>query len=183
VYLLHLDPAYKHARHYVGWTSNLDSRLEAHRAGRGARLLEAVKEAGGSFHLARTWPGSRSLERAIKDRKNAPKLCPDCSPQPEPGARGRSAVPSIRQEAGWVMAADVVPEPGRDAQSLNPWPGRAAGPDVYADLLPVADQLISGWRAQLGLPGPDPTAAAEPELELEPLVRPLDPSPTSVPRP
>jgi hypothetical protein len=91
VYLLHLDPPFKHARHYTGWTANLEERLEAHRSGRGARLMEVVKDAGGSFRVARTWPGSRDLERAIKNRKEAPKLCPVCSASPRPLARGRSA--------------------------------------------------------------------------------------------
>ena len=170
VYLLHLDPAYKHARHYVGWTSNLDERLEAHRAGRGARLLEAVKEAGGSFHLARTWPGSRSLERAIKDRKEAPKLCPDCSPSPKPLARGRSASASRAAEPAPEAAADVVPDPGPEAGLLNPWPGRAADPNLYDDLLPVTDRLITGWRAQLDMPSPESAPDAELELEALPAV-------------
>jgi predicted GIY-YIG superfamily endonuclease len=91
VYLLHLDPPLKHARHYTGWTSNLDERLEAHRTGRGARLMEVVKEAGGTFRLARTWDGPRDLERAIKNHHNAPRLCPVCSPCPRPLSRGRSA--------------------------------------------------------------------------------------------
>jgi predicted GIY-YIG superfamily endonuclease len=95
VYLLHLDPPVKHARHYTGWTSNLEERLEAHRSGRGARLMEVVKEAGGTFRVARTWPGSRDLERAIKDRKEAPKLCPECTASPRPLATGRSAAPAI----------------------------------------------------------------------------------------
>lgn len=99
VYLLHLDPPVKHARHYTGWTSDLDQRLEAHRAGRGARLMEVVKQAGGTFQLARTWPGSRTLERAIKNRKEAPKLCPVCSARPRPLARGRSAVPVTQPSA------------------------------------------------------------------------------------
>ena len=90
VYLLHLDPPYRHARHYLGWTRDLAARLEAHRAGQGARLMEVVKQAGGSFHLARTWPGGRDRERAIKDRHEAPKLCPECSPSPRPVQAGRS---------------------------------------------------------------------------------------------
>lgn len=90
VYLLHLNPPYRHARHYLGWTQDLAARLEAHRAGTGARLMEVVKQAGGSFSLARTWPGDRNRERAIKDRHEAPKLCPTCSPHPKPVEAGRA---------------------------------------------------------------------------------------------
>jgi predicted GIY-YIG superfamily endonuclease len=92
VYLIHLDAAYKHARHYIGWTADLDTRLEAHRNGRGARLMEVITDAGITWRLARTWPGGRDRERAIKDRHNAPRLCPVCSPQPQPVKTGRSSV-------------------------------------------------------------------------------------------
>ena len=39
-YLLHFDPPYKHARHYVGYTEHLDVRVEQHRNGTGANLLD-----------------------------------------------------------------------------------------------------------------------------------------------
>jgi hypothetical protein len=86
VYLLHLDPAYKHARHYTGYAEpgNLQGRLAAHAAGTGARLMQVIKEAGGSFRLARTWPGGRTRERALKSRHDAPRLCPICTDHPRP---------------------------------------------------------------------------------------------------
>ena len=36
VYLLHFERSYRHARHYIGFTQNLEQRLEEHRAGRGS---------------------------------------------------------------------------------------------------------------------------------------------------
>jgi hypothetical protein len=86
VYILHLDPPYKHARHYTGYAEpgNLRARLAAHAAGTGARLMQVVKEAGGTFQLARTWPGGRARERELKDRHDAPRLCPICSEHPKP---------------------------------------------------------------------------------------------------
>ncbi len=39
VYLIHLSHPYRHARHYLGWTQNLEHRLAEHRAGRGSPLL------------------------------------------------------------------------------------------------------------------------------------------------
>lgn len=80
VYLLHLDPAYKHARHYVGWASSLDARLEHHRNGTGANLCRVAVEAGSNLVLARTWTGDRNFERHIKNGKNVPTLCPICNP-------------------------------------------------------------------------------------------------------
>ncbi len=93
VYLLHLDPAYKHARHYTGYAEpgNLQSRLAAHAAGTGARLMQVIKEAGGTFRLARTWPGGRTRERELKNRRDAPRLCPICTEHPKP-AQGKDTV-------------------------------------------------------------------------------------------
>jgi predicted GIY-YIG superfamily endonuclease len=81
VYLLHFDapicPTHP-ARHYLGWTHNLAERLELHRCGRGARLTQVALERGIGWRLARTWTGDRAYERLLKNRKNAPKLCPLC---------------------------------------------------------------------------------------------------------
>src|SRR5689334_1281356 len=80
VYLLHFSAAFKHAKHYVGFTTDLESRLDAHSKGSGARLLEVVAEAGISFELARTWDGTRQTERQIKRHGGATRLCPVCNP-------------------------------------------------------------------------------------------------------
>lgn len=85
VYLLHLDPPYKHARHYLGWASagNLGLRLSHHAAGSGANLLRYAAKAGGTWRLARTWPGDRHLERRIKRRGSSVRVCPVCRPELE----------------------------------------------------------------------------------------------------
>jgi predicted GIY-YIG superfamily endonuclease len=166
VYLLHFDQAVSgHARHYLGWASDLAARLEAHRAGRGARLMEVCKERGITWHLARTWEGTRARERAIKDRAEGPRLCPDCTPSPKPVARGRSAQP----EPGPASAPQPEPDPGRPW----PWPGR---PDLeavrtgYSALWGVTDALIERWRAEAAPAGRVPAPREpepEPEMELE----------------
>jgi predicted GIY-YIG superfamily endonuclease len=78
VYLLHFDKPYKHAKHYLGWASNLNKRLAAHQAGIGARLLEVVAQAGISWQLARTWKGDRTKEAQLKRHHGSVKLCPIC---------------------------------------------------------------------------------------------------------
>jgi len=85
VYLLHLDPPYKHARHYLGWASagNLGNRLGHHAAGSGANLLRYAAKAGGTWRLVRTWPGDRHLERRIKRRGGLRRCCPVCRPELE----------------------------------------------------------------------------------------------------
>ena len=50
VYLVHFSEPYRHARHYTGWTTDLQSRLAEHRAGRGARLLAVITQAGSIGH-------------------------------------------------------------------------------------------------------------------------------------
>lgn len=78
VYLLHFDRPYKHAKHYTGWTTDLNTRLADHAAGRGARLIEVIQEAGIGWQLARTWPGTRTRERQLKRQGGASRYCPHC---------------------------------------------------------------------------------------------------------
>lgn len=83
VYLLHFDRPYGHARHYCGWTEDLESRLAAHAAGRGARLITVINQAGIGWTLARTWPNvTRSVERGLKNQGGASRRCPLCGIRP-----------------------------------------------------------------------------------------------------
>jgi predicted GIY-YIG superfamily endonuclease len=82
IYLLHFDRPYKHARHYLGWASDLEARLAAHSAGHGARLLEVARQHGIGWTLARTWPGTRVRERQIKNQGGASRCCPACGIHP-----------------------------------------------------------------------------------------------------
>jgi predicted GIY-YIG superfamily endonuclease len=69
------------AQHYIGWTLCLSQRMQEHRTGRGSRMLAAATAAGIAFRVARQWPGGdRSLERRLKNYKNARDLCPICNP-------------------------------------------------------------------------------------------------------
>jgi hypothetical protein len=86
-YLIHLDRPLGsdhpkgRAGHYLGTTVNLDRRLETHRAGKGSRMLAAAVQRGIGFSVVRTWPGGREVERQVKNRRNAPRLCPVCAPE------------------------------------------------------------------------------------------------------
>ena len=82
VYLLHFERPYRHARHYTGWTLDLPGGLAEHAAGRGARLLAVVHEAGIGWRLARTWVGPRSRERQLKRQGGASRYCPQCGVRP-----------------------------------------------------------------------------------------------------
>jgi len=124
--------------------------------------MEVIKDAGITWRLVRTWPGTRDRERAIKDRHEAPKLCPECTRQPRPVKAGRSA--STADAGHQAAAGPVSGPPPSAARELAPgpapesadgiergwvWPGipdEAAIKDHYRDLWPVVDHLISGWQ-------------------------------------
>jgi predicted GIY-YIG superfamily endonuclease len=103
VYLLHFARAYRHARHYLGFTGaeDLSERLARHEAGGGARLLAVIRDAGIPFALARTWEDStRADERRLKNWKNASFLCPICRAQAKK-SRKKSARP-VDTKPGFV---------------------------------------------------------------------------------
>jgi predicted GIY-YIG superfamily endonuclease len=81
IYLLHFDPPLHHARHYLGWASDIDKRLARHMSGKGARLVKAVIEAGCRVELVAVWEGaSRDEERRMKNSNAVGKrYCPICS--------------------------------------------------------------------------------------------------------
>lgn len=79
IYLIHILPAYKHAKHYLGYADDIEPRLHAHLHGRGARLTQVARDAGCTLLLVRVWEGgNRTLERMLKNRSHVPKLCPIC---------------------------------------------------------------------------------------------------------
>ena len=92
IYLVHFERRYRHAGHYTGWTDDLAGRLAEHAAGRGARLLAVVREAGIGWQLARTWSGTRAHERRLMRRGGASRRCPLCGVRPRSAAaRSESA--------------------------------------------------------------------------------------------
>ena len=125
--------------------------------------MEVCRERGIGWHVSRTWEGTRERERAIKDRAESPRLCPDCTPSPKPVTRGRSASPA------------PIPETLAPAPDMPwPWPGKPdleAAANDYAKYLPVLDALESQWKAEAAsLPATVPAPREpepEPEMELE----------------
>jgi hypothetical protein len=85
IYLIHFDQPIGDlanprgfASHYTGWTLDLPARLVDHAAGRGARLMEVIGEAGIGWQLARIWTGTRARERSLKGSGGAARRCPVC---------------------------------------------------------------------------------------------------------
>ena len=81
-YLIHFDRPYRHARHYLGHTElPWPERIQRHRNGNGARLLQALDEKGIGWQVVRTWPDTPwEFEQRLKAMKNSPLLCPVCNP-------------------------------------------------------------------------------------------------------
>jgi predicted GIY-YIG superfamily endonuclease len=79
VYLLHFSRPHHHARHYLGYAENVPRRVRQHRAGQASPLTAAAVDSGITLCVARVWwNGDRALERRLKDRHEAPRLCPLC---------------------------------------------------------------------------------------------------------
>lgn len=99
-YLLHFDPPYQHASHYLGWSTDVRARVADHLRGRGANLVAVARAAGCRITLVRVWPGE--LRRDERRRKKARiggggrtsyrALCPTCTPH---AGRGRWGVAEI----------------------------------------------------------------------------------------
>lgn len=84
VYVIHFERPLHHARHYVGLVASrerLGCRLQEHRSGRGAKILDACNRARIPYRVVRTLNGGRLRERKVKNCKNTPKYCPACNPQ------------------------------------------------------------------------------------------------------
>lgn len=105
VYLLHFDRPYKHAKHYLGFVASpelLDKRMEKHKGGTGAKLMDVITKAGIGFSIARLWPdGDRNFERQLKNQKNTPRLCTICNPNAVKGKENEhlSDVTMVRDDA------------------------------------------------------------------------------------
>ncbi|WP_063721688.1 hypothetical protein [Nocardia vinacea] len=116
VYLLHFERPYRHAKHYTGWTTDLDSRLAEHRAGRGARLLAVIKEAGIGWSLARTWDGNRGRERQLKREGGATRRCPMCGVTPRPAEDMREVVLKARAD---IAASRATRDPANPVERFD----------------------------------------------------------------
>lgn len=86
---MHLDPPFKHARHYTGYTPDktVKRRVEEHLTGgpKGSPLIRAAMKAGCKVTLAKEFKGQgRDFERWIKARKDIRRWCPCCGLKTKP---------------------------------------------------------------------------------------------------
>lgn len=82
IYLICFDKKLHHAKHYIGWTENIDNRLDNHKNGNGACILKALNKKNIDYKIVKIWKGTRYHERKMKLWKNSKILCPLCTPKP-----------------------------------------------------------------------------------------------------
>jgi len=84
VYVLHFNPPYRHAKHYIGYTKIGLRRIERHMAGNGSPLVRAAIQFGCEVKVAHYFrKGTRDLERKLKNRKDTPRWCCECCQKEE----------------------------------------------------------------------------------------------------
>jgi hypothetical protein len=75
------------ARHYLGFTDDLDSRLKKQLAGKGAKIVAAALAKGLIFEIYH-WPACLATEKLVKRYKKTSAFCPACC-----AAKGRKVKP------------------------------------------------------------------------------------------
>ena len=200
VYTLHLWPPFgtpgvQQSGHYTGWAleGKLPYRLTDHALGRGARLTQLQREAGGSWVLADVERGvTRDREHQLKYR-GASRRCGVCKAQRDVEG-GRVTKEQALERAGWHRATDyergllleifgldeappnlavrtpAPPEPKPFVPAPRPEPVT----QYTAEMEAVVDRLCAQWRAEADaaagtadLKGPETSPEPEPEPELE----------------
>jgi hypothetical protein len=111
VYLIHFEQPFHHARHYVGYTDNLQRRFNEHvHRKNSSPLLVAASAAGIAWRVAMIWPqAGRDLERLIKRTHHTARYCPEC------GAKIETDLPKYALE----LMRWVLPQPGDHLESTR----------------------------------------------------------------
>jgi hypothetical protein len=177
------DPAVQASGHYSGWAleCRLAARLTDHHLGRGARLTQLQREAGGSWVLADIEHGvTKDREHQLKYR-SASRRCSVCKAGRDLESGKIDAAEALTR-SGWDRAsayergllleifglqaappelaarAPAPPEP----EPFVPAPAAGlASPERIAEMDALVDGLVAQWTA--GPKGPQ----AQPEMELE----------------
>lgn len=75
LYILRLSEPLNNTRrdafYYLGFALNLDGRIWHHRNGTGSKFTRALKARGITFEVVHTMPGTRAMERRIKNEKQS----------------------------------------------------------------------------------------------------------------
>ncbi len=82
VYIIHLARplAGSKSQHYVGFSTQVAKRLWHHRNNTGSNFLKEANRQGIAYTLCVIFPGTKSIERELKNTHNTAKYCPCCNP-------------------------------------------------------------------------------------------------------
>ena len=175
------DPDVQFAGHYTGWAreGRLAERLTDHHLGRGARLTQVQRQAGGSWVLADVERGvTRDREAQLKER-GASRRCSVCQSLRAAG-KGRITKEEALVRSGWdrascyergllleIFGLEAAPpnlavcERQPDPEPIEQrFPGEAT-PEQIAEIDALVDGLVAQWTAD----PKGPEAGPEPELE------------------
>ena len=152
----------KHSiKHYLGFTWDLDARLEKHRAGYGARITQVLKERGIGWDVAAVWPGNRGVENQLK-LHSATKICPRCTPGAQPprlvqavieaeaqrrAREARKAARQIREteRVAAAIAKRAATSPSKEGADLaQRWIRQQAQAGRTAEQIMATDAYITG---------------------------------------
>ena len=168
IYLLHFDRPIGDlanprgfAGHYTGWTHRPAGPLAAHAAGRGARLMEVVGEAGIGWQLARIWTGTRARNARSSGPRRGPR-CPVCQLAPSASASPAGRPPALelgRRAAGFTAArAAGAPAGGGRMTPTRPTPAEGGEPmpasrtwlptSQAAGRLHVTPKTVTRWASE-----------------------------------
>lgn len=85
VYLIHFDRKIGNpnnpramAQHYLGFSKKFPQRMNDHAKGQGSAIMAFLSQQKIGWRVVRLWEGGRTLERRLKNRKNAKAFCPVC---------------------------------------------------------------------------------------------------------
>jgi GNAT superfamily N-acetyltransferase/2'-5' RNA ligase len=170
VYLLHFDiePGKKvpnerddakkpfHARHYLGWATDAQARIQQHYEGSGAKITQALKRKGISFTVARVWDGAdRNFERRLKSQGGLSRHCPIC--------HSLGLIPESRRRAPALAEVEVVPEELKFGPDyVEKTAGKTFPPfEQWVKAHPQFDRVVNGTYEH------DPTGDSTTPEELE----------------
>ena len=92
LYVAHMEPAFAHASHYVGWSENPGPRFVTHLTGQGSPLIRAAIRAGSQVSFMVLGRGTRADERRLHNR-GGKAVCPICR-DPLAERRRKRQIPS-----------------------------------------------------------------------------------------
>jgi hypothetical protein len=185
-YTLHFWPPFgdldgQHSGHYSGWAreGRLAARLTDHHLGKGARLTQLQREAGGSWVLADVEHGvTKDREHQLKYR-SASRRCSVCKAERDLES-GKIGAAEALTRSGWDRASDherglllgifgleaAPPDVAVRERRPEPAPFVPAArpgditPEALAELDAQVDVLCAQWTSH-------PKAEAEAEMEAE----------------